>query len=85
MTANSHSAQPPNVISSIYRIRVSGFLDAGWSAHIGGMSVHHQADADGNSMTILTGELADQAALYGVLNGLYGLGFSLLSVECLSI
>ena len=85
MTANSRSAQPPDVISSIYRIRVVGFLDAGWSAHLGGMSVHHQADADGNSLTILTGELADQAALYGVLNGLYGLGFSLLSVECLSI
>ena len=32
--------------------------------------------------TWLTGDLPDQAALVGVLNRLYDLGFSLLLVEC---
>ena len=35
----------------------------------------------GQAMTVLTGELADQVALSGVLQGLHRLGFTLLSVE----
>ena len=37
--------------------------------------------ANGQPMTILVGHLADQAALSGVLNSLYGLHLVLLSVE----
>jgi hypothetical protein len=35
-------------------------------------------------VTVLTGQLTDQAMLLGVLNGLYGLGLCLLSVEWLA-
>jgi hypothetical protein len=34
-------------------------------------------------VTILKGRLVDQAALLGVLNNAYDLGFPLLSVKCL--
>ncbi len=34
-------------------------------------------------VTILMGSVADQAALFGVLNQLYNLGLPLLSVQCL--
>ena len=36
-------------------------------------------------VTVLTGQVMDQAELFGTLNRLYNLGFPLLSVECLEI
>jgi hypothetical protein len=36
-------------------------------------------------VTVLTGRVMNQAELMGVLNHLYGLGFPLLSVECVEI
>lgn len=68
-----------------YRITIQGCLDESWSDHFGGMAIRAEREADGSPLTVLTGRLVDQAALFGVLNGLYGLGFPLLSVECLEI
>ena len=72
-----------------YRITIQGAiqgsLDDSWSSDFGGMAITHTVDADGHALTVLSGWLVDQAALFGVLNGLYGLGFPLCSVECLEI
>ena len=65
----------------MYRITIQGCLDASWSEQMGGMAVSSELDAHGSPLTVLTGPLVDQAALYGVLNTLYGLSFALLSVE----
>jgi hypothetical protein len=64
-----------------YRITIQGRLDDSWSEQLGGMAISAEREADGSPLTVLTGRLVDQAALYGVLNALYGLGFALLSVE----
>jgi hypothetical protein len=53
---------------AVYVIRVSGILDEKWSDYLGGI-------------TILEGELIDQAALLGVLNALYDYHYPLISVE----
>jgi len=37
-----------------------------------------------NSLTILTGELLDQAALVGFINYLYGIGLPLIQVELIN-
>jgi hypothetical protein len=66
-----------------YRIRVQGVLDESWSNRVGGMSICHMHAERQPPVTVLYGELADQAALAGVLNYLYELGYPLLSVECL--
>ena len=64
-----------------YRIVVQGVLDANWSDRLGGLEiVNFRADA-GEALTILIGEVVDQAALLGVLNTLYDLRYSLLSVQ----
>lgn len=63
-----------------YRIRVQGHLGEGWSDRMGGMRIVTTRELDGRLVTTLCG-LADQAALSGVLNSLYDLGFCLLSVE----
>jgi hypothetical protein len=66
---------------AMYRITIQGRLDDSWSEQLGGMAFSSELEADGSPLTVLTGRLVDQAALYGVLNALYGLGFALLSVE----
>jgi len=62
-----------------YLIRVQGSLRASWSDWLGGMRI--RADPDDPGCTVLEGELPDQAALMGVLKGLYDLGMPLLLVE----
>jgi hypothetical protein len=72
----SAAPQPP----ARYRIRIRGHLDPAWSAWFDGLTLH-QAD-DGT--TELTGALADQAALFGLLAWLRDLGATLLLVERLA-
>ena len=64
-----------------YRIRVKGYLEDKWSDRLGGMVIKATGEPEGARETILVGRLADQAALFGVLNALYGLHLPLLSVE----
>lgn len=63
-----------------YRIRLQGALDSSLSTLFQGMDVVCLNDPD---VTVLLGEVLDQAALLGVLNFLYNLGHPLLSVEYL--
>jgi len=66
-----------------YRIRVLGHLDDSWSDRLGGMVLTRAFTADKQPMSILIGHLRDQAALSGVMNALYGLHLSVISVELL--
>jgi hypothetical protein len=66
-----------------YRISVLGTLDKKRSDYYGSMTIEHASDPHHRAMTILTGRLADQSALIGVLNALYDRGYPILSVECL--
>ncbi len=68
--------------TALYEIKVHGYLDSSWSNRLGGIAIHHATIADTIPITILHGKLVDQAALLGVLNSLYGLGFAILSLEC---
>ena len=64
-----------------YRIRIQGILDKQWSDYYRGMTIEHEGDPKHSAMSILTGRLADQSALIGVLNGLHDIGYPILSVE----
>ena len=61
----------------VYEIKVEAQLDEGWSDYFDGLSVTHE-DA---GLTVLTGPVADQAALYGLLGKLRDLGLPLVSVK----
>ena len=65
-----------------YCISILGTLDKKWTDYCGGMAIEHDIVLNKYPMTILTGVLADQAALIGILNSLYDLGCPILSVEC---
>lgn len=69
--------------SASYRIRLQGVLNKSWSDRMGGMDIVVYHEVSNAPVTILTGELVDQAALCSVLNSVYDLGYPLLSVECL--
>ena len=71
--------------TAIYRISIQGCLDTHWSDYLAGLQIDCTAESTDHKITTLTGPLIDQAALLGVLNGLYTFGLPLLSVECLSI
>jgi len=58
-------------------IRIAGHVDKDWSDWLGGLIVTHAAEG----YSVLSGELPDQSALYGLLNRLSGLGVTLVSVD----
>lgn len=60
-----------------YVIKVGGHLDEQWKVWFPGMGVAPEEDGT----TVLSGNLEDQAALFGVLKKIRDLGLSLLSVE----
>jgi hypothetical protein len=64
-----------------YQIKVPGHLDESWSDWTGGMTITLENGDDGPPTTILTGTVADQAALQGLLRRLYSLGLPLISVN----
>jgi hypothetical protein len=60
-----------------FEIQVKGHLDASWSEWLEGLEVKL---LDNGEMR-LSGFIRDQAALMGILNQLYGLNLTLLSVS----
>ena len=69
---------------AFYRIQIQGYLGQHWSESMAGLSISVTGERY-QSVTTLSGEVLDQAALMGVLNGLYGMGYALLSVEVQSL
>ena len=63
-----------------YVIQVDGWLDAAWSDWWKGMLVIPSPD-DTRPATILQGTVPDQAALRGILNQLWDLNLSIISVN----
>ncbi len=71
----------PSTLSN-YQIKVRGRIDPSWSDRLNGMRIEPEASSE-EPVTVLTGELADQSALTGVLNSLVDLHTAVISVECL--
>lgn len=65
------------VAPTAYRLRVDGHLGAHWSTWFAGFAVSHEDDGT----TTLTGAVADQAQLHGLLARVRDLGLTLLSVQ----
>jgi hypothetical protein len=61
----------------VYQIRVKGHLDSSWSEWFEGLTIAYEADG----ITVLTGLLADQPALHGLLIKIRDLGLPLVSVN----
>ena len=69
--------------SASYQIKVQGYVSQRLADRLG-LSIA-EVDEPDQTVTTLSGQVVDQAALLGILNSLYGMGFSLLSVEYQSL
>jgi hypothetical protein len=63
-------------LNSHYEIRVKGILDGRWTAWFEDL----QVTSDGDD-TVISGPVADQAALHGLLSKVRDLGLFLISVR----
>jgi hypothetical protein len=74
-----HGPEPKDgtrALNSRYEIRVKGILDGRWTAWFEGL----QVSSDGED-TVISGSVADQAALHGLLTKVRDLGLFLISVR----
>jgi hypothetical protein len=69
---NEKHNQPP-----CYEIRFKGHLDSQWTDWFGGLTITLEEDGT----TLLSGPVADQAALHGLLKKVRDLGMPLVSVN----
>jgi hypothetical protein len=67
---------PPRPV--VCQIRVEGHLDQHWAEWFEGLTITPQVGGE----TLLSGPVADQAALHGLLKKVRDLGLPLLSVVC---
>lgn len=69
---------------AVYRIRVKGHIDDSLTDQLGGMIITRAFTSEKQPLTILVGNMRDQAALSGVLNELYDMHMPILTVESVS-
>ena len=75
------TAIPKQQVPTRYDIRIGGHLDQHWSAWFDDLVLTPEA----GGTTKLSGLLADQAALHGVLTRIRDLGLVLVSVEAVDL
>jgi hypothetical protein len=74
--------QPPSATHgepTVYQIKVKGLLSEDWCVWFDGMTITQ----DATGATLITGLVADQAALHGLLRKVRDAGMPLLSVICI--
>lgn len=73
---NAHHSKPESDQPLVYQIKLEGQLGRQWADWFGSVSIALDEHGD----TVLTGQVVDQAALYGLLRKVRDLGLPLLSV-----
>jgi len=76
MSKNDEPNTQPN-LPNIFQIRIKGQLARRWVNWFEGMSITLEDNGD----TLITGPVADQAALHGLLKKVRDLGMPLISVN----
>lgn len=69
---------------AVYKIIVQGQLDQQWSERVGNMQISVSKGSNKKDLTTLIGKIDDQAVLSGILNTLYDLQMTVISVKILS-
>ncbi len=68
-------------IPQVYVIKVKGCLDPHWLDWFNGMQLTYEELPDGSCISVLTGELLDQASLHGKLLKLRNLNLPLVELN----
>ena len=69
--------------SGLYRIVVQGLLDPSDADRLGGMTITTHTDEGQPPISTLAGRLKDQAQLSGILNTLYEMHLTIVTVQAL--
>ena len=64
-----------------YQIQIRGHLDQRWEEMFPEFRITHQLLRADEPITLMTGEVSDQAALYGLIGRLRNMGLELISVQ----
>ena len=75
-STDDHDTNSGHYEPGLYEIRIKGHLGDQWAAWFGGLTL----TLEENGNTQLTGPVADQAALHGLLRKVRDLGMPLISV-----
>jgi hypothetical protein len=71
----------PKDTQATYRICFLGALESSWAERLWGMTSAPIEEAGDPEQTMLVGEVPDQTVLVGIINALYNLGHTVVSVE----
>ena len=63
------------------QIRIRGWIGKRWANWFDGLAMTYEGTEDDLPLTVLTGPVADQAALRGILSRIWDLNLTLLSVS----
>jgi hypothetical protein len=75
--SETHAPTEGHHESEYYQLRIQGHLDDQWADWFAGLAVTREENGD----TLLSGPVADQAALHGPLRKVRDLGIPLVSVN----
>lgn len=64
-----------------YTFQLAGHLDRRWAAAFDGFTITHSYAPDTHPVTLLSGPVPDQSALYGLISRLRDIGVTLISVQ----
>jgi len=64
-----------------YTFQLAGHLDRRWKAAFDGFTIIHTHAPDTRPVTLLSGPVPDQAALYGLISRLRDIGMTLINVQ----
>ncbi len=71
----------PSSDDALYEIQVKSHVNEQWSSRFDGLTLTNGFAKDGTPITTLSGPVADQAALHGVLARIRDMGLELLKVK----
>ena len=75
--SETHDSSEDRYQPGLYEIRIRGHLDSRWAYRFEDMTI----TLEDNGVTLLTGPVVDQAALFGLLKKVRDTGMTLLSVN----
>jgi hypothetical protein len=70
---------------ALYQIKLLGQLGQEWASSFDHFCIQVNEYEQGRSISTLSGKVADQAALHGILTQIRDLGLVLLLVECIRV
>ena len=80
MTSDKYKPEFSFTKAAVYKIKVNGDLSKNLSERLAGLQINVERFQYKDPVSVLIGQINDQAALAGVLNTLYELHLSIISV-----